>query len=47
MEQNSPEINPDTYGKLIVNKKRQNEKKTVSLASGPGKTGQLHVNQFN
>ena len=48
MEQNrEAEINPDTYGQLIFDKGCMNIKweKTVSSASGAGKTGQLHVNQ--
>ena len=38
----SPEINPHTYGYLIFNKEGKNIqwKKTTSLASGAGKTGQ-------
>ena len=45
MEQDMPEINPDTYGQLIFNKGDKNIKETVSSASGAGKTGQLHINQ--
>ena len=45
----SPEINPRTYGKLFSHKKR--EKNTVediiSSISGAGKTGQMHVKEWN
>ena len=42
----SPEISQDTYGQLILNKGGKNIKwkKTISSASGAGKTGQLHIN---
>ena len=42
-----PEINPDIYCQLILNKGGRilSGKKTVSSASAAGKTGQLHVNQ--
>ena len=43
------EINPNTYGQLIFNKRGKNIKwgwgETVFSASGARKTGQLHVNQ--
>ena len=43
----NPEIKSITHGPLIFDKggKNKNGKKKVSLASGTGKTGQLHVNQ--
>ena len=43
----SQEINPHIYGQLSLTEEAriQNEKKTLSSASGAGKTGQLHVNQ--
>ena len=40
------EINPDTYGQLIFDKRGKNIKwEKVSSASGAGKTGQLHAKQ--
>ena len=43
----TPEINPCTYGQLIMTKEARiyNEEKTVSSRSGAGKTGQLHVKE--
>ena len=43
----SPAINTDICGQLIFDKGGKNIKrrKAVSLASGVGKVGQLHVNQ--
>ena len=40
----SPEMNSHNYGQLIFNKgSKYNGKKTVSLASGVGKVGQVYV----
>ena len=44
----SPEINPHTYGQLINSRKEAriyNGEKTISSASGDGKVEQPHVNQ--
>ena len=43
----SPEINPCTYGHLILIKEPRvyNGEKTASSISGAGKTGQLHVKE--
>ena len=42
-----PEINPCTYGQLIMTKEARiyNGGKTASSISGAGKTGQLHVKE--
>ena len=42
-----PEINPHTYGHLILTKEARvyNGKKTTSLTSGAGKTGQPPVKE--
>ena len=39
----SPEINPCTYGHLILEARIHNGEKTISLRNGAGKTGQPHV----
>ena len=43
----SPEINPHTYGHLILIKEARiySGEKTASSVSGAGKTGQLHVKE--
>ena len=42
----SPEININTYGQLIYDKKKSMKKgKLVSSISCAGKTGQLHVKE--
>ena len=45
----SPEINPCQYGYLILTKEARiyNGVKTASLTNGAGKTGQLHVKEWN
>ena len=46
----SPEISPHTYGHLIFGKEGKticSGEKTVSSTSGAGKTGQLHVKEWN
>ena len=45
----SPEINPSTYGYLIFTKEARiyNGAKTASSINGAGKTGQLHVKEWN
>ena len=42
----SPEINPHTYAQLIYDgDKKYNGEKTISSASGAGKTEELHVKE--
>ena len=44
MEQEKPEMDPQTYGQLIFGQERiSNGIKTVSSASGAGKTGQRYA----
>ena len=43
----SPEISPCTCGYLIFNKGIYNGAKTASSINGAGKTGQLHVKEWN
>ena len=45
MEQNSPEINPGTFGQLFTTKEARiyNGEKTISSISGAGRSGQLYV----
>ena len=45
----SPKINPCTYGTLFLTKEARihNGAKTASSISGAGKTGQLHVKEWN
>ena len=45
----SPEINPCTYGTLFLTKEARmyNGAKTDSSINGAGKTGQLHVKEWN
>ena len=44
-----PEINPCTYGHLFLTKEARifNGTKTASSINGAGKTGQLHVKEWN
>ena len=45
----SPKINPCTYGTLFLTKEARihNRAKTASSVNGAGKTGQLHVKEWN
>ena len=45
----SPEINPCTYGTLFFTKEERiyNGEKTASSINGTGKTGQVHVKEWN
>ena len=45
----SPAINPQTYGHLILTKEARicNGENTVSSISAAGQTGQLHANKWN
>ena len=45
----SPEINPCTYGYLILTKEARiyNGEKIISFTSGAGKTGQPFVKEWN
>ena len=45
----TPELDPQTYGQLILTKQEKisNGKKTVSLTNGAGRTGQQHAEGWN
>ena len=44
----SPEINSCTYGQSMTKEARiYNGEKTITSISGAGKTGQLHVKEWN